>query len=75
MERMVIVIDMLRGFLEDGHPLYCGIEAREIIPNMRRLLKDMQAEDVGESESRFAMKRIRVEILSESQDCRLPTGA
>ena len=40
----VIVIDMLRGFLEEGYPLYCGKEAREIIPNVRRLLKDMQTE-------------------------------
>jgi len=44
MARTVIVIDMLRGFLEEGYPLYCGLEARKIIPNVRRLLKDMQAE-------------------------------
>lgn len=30
---------MLRGFLEEGYPLYCGIEARNIIPNVRRLLE------------------------------------
>jgi hypothetical protein len=24
---------MLRGFLEEGYPLYCGIEARSITPN------------------------------------------
>jgi nicotinamidase/pyrazinamidase len=44
MARAVIVTDMLRGFLEEGYPLYCGEEAREIIPNVRRLLKDMNAE-------------------------------
>jgi len=44
MERAVIVVDMLRGFLEEGYPLYCGAEARKIIPNVQRLLKDMQTE-------------------------------
>jgi len=39
MARVVIVTDMLRGFLEEGHPLYCGWEARGIIPNVRRLLE------------------------------------
>ena len=35
---------MLRGFLEEGYALYCGAEARKIIPNVQRLLKDMKAE-------------------------------
>ena len=35
----VLVIDMLRGFLEEGNPLYCGEGARRIIPNIERLLK------------------------------------
>jgi len=39
MARVVIVSDMLRGFLEEGYPLYCGIEARRIIPNIRKLLE------------------------------------
>jgi nicotinate phosphoribosyltransferase len=39
MTRAVIVTDMLRGFLEEGYPLYCGPEARDIIPNIRRLLE------------------------------------
>jgi nicotinate phosphoribosyltransferase len=30
---------MLRGFLEEGYPLYCGIEARRIIPNIQKLLE------------------------------------
>ena len=44
MARAVIVVDMLRGFLEEGYPLYCGAESRKIIPNVQRLLRDMQAE-------------------------------
>ena len=39
MARVVIVSDMLRGFLEEGYPLYCGSEARHIIPNIQRLLE------------------------------------
>jgi nicotinate phosphoribosyltransferase len=39
MARVVIVSDMLRGFLEEGYPLYCGLEARSIIPNIQKLLK------------------------------------
>jgi nicotinamidase/pyrazinamidase len=34
----VIVVDMLKGFLEEGHPLYCGDKAREIIPRVTDLL-------------------------------------
>jgi len=36
---VVIVIDMVRGFLEKGHPLYCGEAARSIIPCVRDLLQ------------------------------------
>jgi len=39
MARVVLVSDMLRGFLEEAYPLYCGIEARSIIPNVRKLLE------------------------------------
>jgi nicotinamidase-related amidase len=35
----VLVIDMLRGFLEEGYPLYCGEKVRRIIPNIQRLLE------------------------------------
>ena len=38
MVNAVLVVDMLRGFLEPGHNLYCGEEARSIIPNVQRLL-------------------------------------
>ena len=48
MPTVVLVTDMLRGFLEpehDGekHRLYCGDEARKIIPNVRRLLERERA--------------------------------
>jgi nicotinamidase/pyrazinamidase len=39
MANAVLVVDMLRGFLEEGYPLYIGREARSIIPNIRNLLE------------------------------------
>jgi len=39
MVNAVVVVDMLRGFLEESYPLYCGDKARRIIPNIRRLLE------------------------------------
>ena len=39
MARVVLVSDMLRGFFEEGYPLYCGIGARSIIPNVKKLLE------------------------------------
>jgi nicotinate phosphoribosyltransferase len=39
MASAVLVIDMVRGFLEEGHPLYCGERARRIIPNVQGLLE------------------------------------
>ncbi|MFC1925492.1 nicotinate phosphoribosyltransferase [Chloroflexota bacterium] len=39
MSNVVIVIDMVRGFLEEGHPLYCGESARRIIPRVQKLLE------------------------------------
>ncbi|MEA3442125.1 MAG: nicotinate phosphoribosyltransferase [Chloroflexota bacterium] len=38
MAKAILVIDMLRGFLEEGYPLYCGAKARNIIPNVQKLL-------------------------------------
>ena len=38
MVNVVLVVDMLRGFLEPGHNLYSGDDARAIIPNVQRLL-------------------------------------
>jgi nicotinate phosphoribosyltransferase len=39
MANVVLVIDMLRGFLEEGYPLYCGARARRIISNIQGLLE------------------------------------
>jgi len=39
MANAVLVIDMLRGFMEEACPLYCGAKARQIIPNIQRLLE------------------------------------
>ena len=39
MARAILVSDMLRGFLEEGYPLYCGPKARGIIPNVQKLLE------------------------------------
>ena len=39
MADVVLIIDMLRGFLEEGYPLYIGKEARNIIPNIQGLLE------------------------------------
>lgn len=40
MTNALIVVDMLRGFLEEGCPLYCGVGARSIIPNVVKLVND-----------------------------------
>ncbi len=39
MANAILVIDMTRAFLEEGHALYCGDKARSIIPNIQRLLE------------------------------------
>ncbi len=39
MANVILVVDMLRGFLEEGYPLYCGARARGIIPAVQRLLE------------------------------------
>jgi nicotinamidase/pyrazinamidase len=39
MANAVLIVDILRGFLEEGYPLYCGQPARSIIPNIQGLLK------------------------------------
>ena len=44
MANVVLVVDMVRGFMEPGHNLYCGDNAREIIPKVKRLLeREMEA--------------------------------
>jgi nicotinamidase/pyrazinamidase len=37
MPNAVLIIDMVRGFLEPGHNLYCGDESRLVIPKLREL--------------------------------------
>jgi len=44
MANVVLVTDMLRGFLEEGYPLYCGVEARRIIPKVQGLLEQELAQ-------------------------------
>lgn len=41
--RVVIVVDMLRGFLEPGYPLDCGGAARAIIPAVRHCIEAERA--------------------------------
>ena len=36
---VVLLTDMLHGFMDEGCPLYCGANARRIIPNIRRRLE------------------------------------
>ena len=43
MANVVLVIDMLRGFMEEGNPLYCGARARRIIPAIGNLLERERA--------------------------------
>lgn len=38
MADVVLVVDMQRGFLEEGNPLFCGPAARRIIPKVQKLL-------------------------------------
>ena len=40
----ILVIDMVRGFCEEGGSLYCGEAARRIIPNIQRLLEGAMTE-------------------------------
>jgi nicotinamidase-related amidase len=44
MSNVVLVVDMVVGFLEPGRNLYSGDDARTIIPNVRRLIEREQAE-------------------------------
>ena len=39
MASVVLVVDMVRGFCEEGHPLYVGPTIREIVPRIRELLR------------------------------------
>lgn len=39
MANVILVVDMVRGFLEEGHNLYCGHAARTIIPEVQNLVE------------------------------------
>ncbi len=43
--KVLIMVDMLRGFLESEFPMYCGKEARKIIPIVKRLAGSVLVED------------------------------
>jgi len=43
--KVVLVVDMLRGFLEEGYPLYIGDQCRQVIPNIQRLLDEELNQD------------------------------
>ena len=43
MPNVVLVVDMVRGFCEEGHNLYLGPTIREIIPRIRELLRKEKA--------------------------------
>ncbi len=39
-KEVLIIVDMQRGFLEPGNPLYCGDEVRKkVIPNVKELIE------------------------------------
>ena len=44
MSNVVLVVDMLVGFMEPGHNLFCGEDSREIVPNIQRLIERERAE-------------------------------
>jgi len=39
MANAVLVIGMIKGFMEKGYPAYCGRKARDIIPNIQGLIE------------------------------------
>jgi nicotinamidase-related amidase len=43
MSNAVLVVDMVVGFMEPGHNLYCGNDARQIIPRVQQLIEREQA--------------------------------
>ena len=43
MKRVLMVVDMLNGFLVEGHNLYCGPSGRAIIPFVRHKIKEYHA--------------------------------
>lgn len=37
---VILIIDMVKGFLSEGYPLYCGEQSRQIIPYVVQLLNN-----------------------------------
>lgn len=45
MAQVLLVIDMLRGFCEEGRPLYCGPAVKPIVPFIRKLIEGYNQRD------------------------------
>ncbi|MBI5787543.1 MAG: cysteine hydrolase [Candidatus Schekmanbacteria bacterium] len=45
MNEVIIIVDMLKGFLQPGYPLFCGEKARRIIPFVAELLQKYSPEE------------------------------
>lgn len=45
MRRVLFVIDMLKAFLVEGEPLYCGEKARSIIPFVLKKIEEFNKRD------------------------------
>ncbi len=39
-KKVLLVVDMLEGFLREGYPLYCGKQAEAIIPFVRKKVEE-----------------------------------
>jgi nicotinamidase-related amidase len=46
MVTVVLPVDMLRGFLEEGFPLFCGLKARQIIPKVIDLFRRLPKKEI-----------------------------
>lgn len=44
--KVILAVDMLKGFLEKEYPMFCGETARRIIPNVVSLIKDSEENDI-----------------------------
>lgn len=38
-QRVIVIVDALKGYLEEDNPLYCGDESRKIIPLIKNYVK------------------------------------
>ena len=67
MSNVVLAVDMLVGFMEPGHNLYCGDGSRGIIPNIQRLIEPEQYLGQNEMAGR-ADRQILGDPFNESKD-------